>query len=263
MPIISSTFHRVRPLLGTFVAIEAEGGTQAEPAVAAAFAAVLRVERLMRPLTAGSDVARISSAAPGETLPIDAWTYAVLERARAFHGASRGLFDPCRPTQPGRLGDLELLPPDRVVCRAPVALDLGGIAKGFAVDRAIDELKRHRCTRGIVNAGGDLRWFGTGTHTVVLRRETPHATESLRIELAEGALAVSAPRSSASPREHVGYYLGTSGEPATGRWTAVIAAEATLADALVKCVMLGTPRDAAELLARYGARMVQPPVAPG
>ena len=243
-------------MLGTFVAIEAEGGTQAEPAVTAAFAAILRVERLMRPASGGSDVWRISAARPGDVVQIDPWTYAVLELAQRLHRESGGVFDPCQPTRPGRCGDLELLAPDRVACHGAVALDLGGIAKGFAVDRAIDELKRHRCTRGIVNAGGDLRWFGAGTHTVVLRRDEGESAQALRIELTEGALAVSAPRSASSPPEHVGYYLGTTGEAVAGRWTAVVAPQAALADALAKCAMLSAPPSAAELLARYGARIV-------
>src|SRR5512143_234067 len=256
MSIFSFSFHGVRPLLGTFVAIEAEGGTQAKSAVSAAFAAVHRVETLMRPRTVGSDVWRISAAQPGDALPLDPWTYAVLATARRLHDDSGGMFDPCRPTQPGRLSDLDLLPPNSIVCRVPVALDLGGIAKGFAVDRAIDELRRHGCTRGLVNAGGDMRCFGSGPHTVLLRRDDQDSTQSLRLELLENALAVSAPRSASSPSEHVGYYIGTTGEVADGYWTAVTAPEAVVADALCKCAMLSTPDVATRLLLAHGARLV-------
>ena len=45
----------------------------------------------------------------------------------------------------------------------PVAqLDFGGIAKGVAVDEAVQILKEHRISAGIVNAGGDLRAYGNG-----------------------------------------------------------------------------------------------------
>jgi thiamine biosynthesis lipoprotein ApbE len=39
-------------------------------------------------------------------------------------------------------------------------VDLGGIAKGFAVDRAVKALKCAGLASGVVNAGGDLRVFG-------------------------------------------------------------------------------------------------------
>lgn len=40
------------------------------------------------------------------------------------------------------------------------AIDLGGVAKGYAVDEAIDALKASGLTGGLVNAGGDIRGFG-------------------------------------------------------------------------------------------------------
>jgi FAD:protein FMN transferase len=45
---------------------------------------------------------------------------------------------------------------DHIRFRRRVIVDLGGIAKGFAVDRAIEALKDHGVAAGIVNAGGDL-----------------------------------------------------------------------------------------------------------
>lgn len=41
-----------------------------------------------------------------------------------------------------------------------VQLDFGAIAKGYAVDLAIEALKHRQLTGAIVNAGGDLRAFG-------------------------------------------------------------------------------------------------------
>jgi thiamine biosynthesis lipoprotein len=42
-----------------------------------------------------------------------------------------------------------------------VAIDLGGIAKGYAVDRAVEVLKQGGLSAGLVNAGGDIRGFGS------------------------------------------------------------------------------------------------------
>jgi thiamine biosynthesis lipoprotein len=252
--------QRVRPLLGTLVAIGLEDCDRPDAAISAAFAAVERVDALMRPGTAGSDVWRISAARPGSLVRVDPWTLTVLELSKDLQRDSAGVFDPCRPIRPGRLIDLELLPPDGVRCHAPVALDLGGIAKGFAVDRAVDELARHGCAGGIVNAGGDLCCFGTRTRAVWLRTGEARLAgtrEALRIEIQGCAFAVSDARSGTSPREHVGYYVGATGAPVVGHWTAVIAPEAILADALCKCVMLAPPPTASALLAAHRARLVR------
>ena len=48
----------------------------------------------------------------------------------------------------------------RITARKPVLLDLGGIAKGAAVDRIIEIFGRHGITGALVNAGGDLRVLG-------------------------------------------------------------------------------------------------------
>ena len=56
---------------------------------------------------------------------------------------------------------IELLPENAVRFRYPdVRIDLGGIAKGFAVDRALEALRGFGISSGMVNAGGDLAAFG-------------------------------------------------------------------------------------------------------
>ena len=42
-----------------------------------------------------------------------------------------------------------------------VSVDLGGIAKGYAIDRAIEAMIEAGAEGGLVNVGGDLRCFGT------------------------------------------------------------------------------------------------------
>jgi thiamine biosynthesis lipoprotein len=106
---------------------------------------------------------------------------------------------------------------------------------------------------GFVNAGGDVRVFGPAPREILLRSDSRDAT---RLELYDAAVAVSEPKSARSPSEHVGYYVGTTGERVTGRWVAVIAPSATLADGLAKCAMLCPPEVSRPLLARYGARAV-------
>ena len=52
--------------------------------------------------------------------------------------------------------DLDLLPGNRARWRRKGWIDLGGIAKGYAIDCGVAALRAHGVATGIVNAGGDL-----------------------------------------------------------------------------------------------------------
>lgn len=228
-----STVKRLRISLGTFVAIEAtaDPALAAEAAVEAAFAAIAQIERRMHPRAAGSDLARINSAPLHLPVPAHPSICELLSLARRINMLTNGVFDPCLPTQPGRLRDIDSSSGD-VVCHAPIALDFGGFAKGYAVDCAIETLKSNGCASGLVNAGGDLRVFGTRIEPMFLRGP---AGELTNIELIDTALAVSDANSRQRPPEHQGYYGTVS---LTADYAAIIAAQAVVADALAKCVLL-------------------------
>lgn len=255
----TTRFHssRLRPALGTLVAIEAAANTQqiSDLSLSAGFAAIALVERLMHPTRDGSEVAALRRAPPHTTLSIHAWTFAVLELCRHFHRLSDGAFDPCLPTSRGRLSDLELRAPDEVIAHAPLHLDLGGIAKGYAVDRALDALRKGGCSSGLVNAGGDLAVFGAPEHDIVCRRADGR---SRIVRLHDAALATSDTAQDTPPAEHQGYYHGREvGVRLTG-YAAVMAPNAATADALTKCVLAGTnPAATARLLQSCGARRIE------
>lgn len=248
--------QRLTVSLGTFVSIEAkavEAGSGEREILDLACEAFDCVQSRMHATDPGSDLAAIAAAPVGSLLRVHPWTYQVLSLARRLWLASDRCFDPCLPEQPGRLGDLELVTPDRVRRRATVALDLGGIAKGFAVDRAIEALQAAGCSAGLVNAGGDLRVFGNEPHTVEVRV----AGASLaHITLTNEALAVSEPPSLGSPREHRGFYSPLTGQYLAGRAVAVRAPTAAIADALTKCAIACPPETLQRLLAEHGARLL-------
>lgn len=250
-----SQFHidqRVRPALGTLLAIEvaASDAKTAQAGLSAAFAAVDLVASLMHPAAVDGDLQRIARAPENEPVAVHAWTWRLLRLCHDLHAASAGLFDPCLALRAGRLSALVLGEDSTVTRCAPLSIDLGGIAKGFAVDRAIDALLAHGCRCGLVNAGGDLRVFGDTPRTVLIRSA---AGTLIPMEVANAALAVSAPRSDGSPREHQGFYRGTTGEVVQGRWIAVTAPEAAIADGLTKCALLCPAPMLAAILRRYGA----------
>ena len=263
-----SSTRRLRIALGTWIAIEAAVHGAAEAAelaaIEAAYAAIRDIELRMHPHRDGSEIARINSTPPGTPIEVRPDTWQLLQLARRLYDLTDGVFDPCLPTRPGRLGNIEIHPDTPVlICHAPVELDLGGIAKGHAIDRAVAKLEELGCTSGLVNAGGDLRLFGDRAEVIFLRRATSDraadaADSDLHpITLQNKALAVSDLNSNNRPTEHQGYYTrGHARDPAPPRYAAVIANTAAVADALTKCVLL-CPNDAAtRVLQAFGARTV-------
>ena len=248
------TVSRLRVALGTFVAIEAQAGVprRAGEAIAAAWDAIVTVERVMHPERAGSSLAELNGAAPGTQVQLHPWTWEVLELSRELHAASDGVFDPCLPESAGRLDALELSEPRCARTRERLRIDLGGIAKGYAVDRALEALRNAGCAAGLVNAGGDLAVFGE--HRYPIHLDGP--PEALTFELANAALATSDPDEARRPPGHRGLYHGVDGRRVTGRAT-VTAPRAVWADALAKCALLCAPPQRAALLARYDARLLR------
>jgi thiamine biosynthesis lipoprotein len=248
----------MRVAMGTSLVIEACAPTPAavHAALEAAFSAADELARQLHPHEPASDLARLNAAPLGRAVPLARPTFALLCFARRLHCLSEGVFDPCLPQRPGSLCDLELI--DGVVpharVHAPLALDCGGIGKGFAVDVAVAALRRHGCSSGLVNAGGDLRVFGPGLKRLWLRGSDGPAGE---LHLRCGAVAVSAWQNPRAPSEHRGYYR-RGAERAAGApdYVAVRAHRAMHADALTKCVLLAAPAAAAALLARFGAEQL-------
>jgi len=251
--------------MGTLVVVEAEHATQADAhaAVEAAFQRIRDIEGRMHPHCSGSDLAKINNAAVGELVPVHASTLHLLQLAKRLHELTQGVFDPTLPKLPGRLSDLAIvdLPgASQVSCHAPLALDFGGFAKGFAVDEAIRALMQAHCHAGLVNAGGDIRVFGERSDAVLMRGPDGTLRE---VALDNAALAVTHTQSRNKPPEHQGYYIRPPRTAAATAplpnltFAAVIAPEAALADALVKCVLLSAPSSAEQALREFGASTLQ------
>jgi thiamine biosynthesis lipoprotein len=237
--------------MGTFIAVEAEAGAHSVrlSGIDAAFAAIDRVAMLMHPSRTGSDLSAIHRAPIGTPVPVQPWTWEVLALSKLLNRASRGIFDPCLPDAAGRITDLECTAADRVIAHAPLRIDLGGIAKGYAVDRALLAMRSAGCDGGLVNAGGDLGVFGTRTHPIVCDRRTV-------VHLRNAALASSAVRAVAAPPEHRGYYHGVDRLAVRSGKIAVSAASAAIADALATCLVVSRGDVDTALLDIFGAQLI-------
>lgn len=201
--------RRARPLLGTFVEICARAPNEslARAAIERAFGAVVCVHVLMSFHEPASDVSRLNREAARRSVKVHHWSARVLRVAQRFARASDGAFD---ITVADELRRARLLPDegmracsgtwrDIVITRdnhvrfqRPLVIDLGGIAKGFAVDRAIDALRAAGAISGIVNAGGDLRVFGERPELVQIRDAKDPARVGGAVVLRNRALATSA-----------------------------------------------------------------------
>lgn len=246
--------RRAKPLLGTFVEVAVSARTPEVEwrAANAAFDALADVHRLMSFHEAGSDVTRINRCAFAHPVEVDPRTYSVLCRSRQLSRASNGVFDCSVAGRLMALGalprvaglraeagatwrDVLLLPGNRVRFRRALAIDLGGIAKGFAVDQAIEALVRLGAQAGCVNAGGDLRVFGDRDWPLALRLPDAPGEFVALPPIRDRALATTA--DTFAPQ-------GAIVDPATGqprrnpRSVSVLAPTCIDADALTKVVWL-------------------------
>lgn len=254
--------RRARPLLGTRVEIAAEGLPDAElhAAVDAAFAAIERVHGLMSFQAQDSDIARLNRDAASQPVQVDAETWHVIDAALALSEHCFGTFDvTCGRAVPGNarptFRDVELLPRHRVRFRRALQIDLGGVAKGYAVDRATECLRTAGARSGLVNAGGDLRVFGEEPVDVLVRAPSNPACAGASASIRDAALATTA-RYPSFWRDSVAGALvdprSCGGEPICMRSASVRASRCLIADALAKALyLLGT--GAAAALAHYGA----------
>lgn len=203
--------RRAQPWLGTLVSIQVEvedcDARAPAHAVDAAFARIARVHALMSAHDAGSDLGRLARARAGEPMKLDAHTVAVLRIAQRWRTASRGAFDPEAAARrlagrrpgvaaahdgTGRLASLRVLDAQTVVSDGgPLPLDLGGIAKGYAVDDAVQALQAAGMRSGLVNAGGDLRAFGPRAWAIEVQHAAVTARTRRLLRLRDGAIASS------------------------------------------------------------------------
>lgn len=172
MSLPSSRLRRARPLLGTLVDITLVGADapRAHDAFDAAFAAVARVHALMSVHDSSSELSALMRTAHLRPVRVHADTACVLRLAQTMHAASEGIFDVAAHSgASGSSADIRIDADDCVRFERPLRVDLGGIAKGHAVDCAIHALRSRGITSALVNAGGDMRCFGATAYPVHLR----------------------------------------------------------------------------------------------
>ncbi|APH60042.1 Iron-sulfur cluster assembly/repair protein ApbE [Granulibacter bethesdensis] len=242
--------RRARPLLGTIVRITATGMTDPDAAISDAFAEIAMIHALMSFQSSSSDLGRIAAAKQGEHIVIDTRTRDCLRVALDWAARSEGVFDPVAACcQDACWKDIDL-DRDGVQILRPLRVDLSGIAKGYAVDRATAVLAARGVSSAVVEAGGDLRVSGLREETVAL--QPGWAAQAACITLSDGALASSDP---ALTKEQTGkpeHLHGQTRQPAPDLFVSVAAPSCMDADALTK-IVLADMKIAPPLLKACGA----------
>lgn len=181
--------RRTVPLMGTTaeIVIAHPDREHAQQAIDAAFTELTWVENTMSRFRAESDIGRANQFAFTRGVAVSGYTATVLAEARRWAEHTSGRFDPClgrvsalwdvgsrkAPAPAGdyarfrgadlyRALDLSRTSDGGMVhfTSSDVGLDLGGIAKGFGVDRAVTILREWGVRDALVSVGGDLYAMG-------------------------------------------------------------------------------------------------------
>jgi FAD:protein FMN transferase len=219
--------HLVRrsvPAMGTVaeLAVVHRDERYAHAALDAAAAEIHAAERALTRFDDRSQIGVANREAWQRAVPVSAATAALLRESLRWAAASGGRFDPClgtecvlwdigrrrEPPAPAELDRLAGRHPwralelgraggsDVVVFHRPdMAIDLGGIGKGYGVDRAVAALREWGITSAFVNLGGDLYALGRSADDEPWRVGVRDAADPARIaatlDIEDAAVATS------------------------------------------------------------------------
>jgi FAD:protein FMN transferase len=157
-----------------------EDGDYAQQAAWAAFDLLDRMERELSRFIPNSDISRINHLAAGESVRVNRWTFECLELARQAYRETGGAFDISIGTG---LARLQIAPRDCMVTNSgAIKLDLGGIGKGYAVDRMAEVLDDWEIRQALIHGG----------HSSVLALDAPPGLDGWPLTL--GARTLNARR---------------------------------------------------------------------
>ena len=190
LPAVAGWHGDTQNIMGTVVNVSLwlDDDIKAEEAVAAVMADMRRIDEQYSPFKPTSELSRVNDLAPkasaAHPLPISAELVSIIQKADHYSRLSNGAFDITfaslaryydyrKGLKPTDAQFKELLPQinytfihldakaNTVYFDHPkVYIDLGGIAKGFAVDRGAEILQKYGVVHANISAGGDSRVMG-------------------------------------------------------------------------------------------------------
>jgi len=213
-----SRFEETREMMGTFVNIivYAQDSGRAEKAMGSAFEKISQIEAIATIFDDESEASALNANAnlsnPSEHMSV------LITEAKNYNQISGGAFDitvqpvlelwqaglwkETEEVQQEMIGQaMELVGSDKITVsqdsielKEGMRITLGGIAKGYAVDRAMEVLKQEGINFALINAGGDIMTTGPkpdGSYWAIAL-EDPDGDDSIAvINVANKAVATS------------------------------------------------------------------------
>ena len=274
-------FKQQENIMGTEITVEfwGEDNAHARQCAEKVFSEMRRIDALMSPYKQNSELSRINRLAAGQEVTISEEMFDLLQKSKEVAELSDGAFD-ITFSSVGHMYDyregvkpseqqiqkvidtvnykhIQLDKSKRTVyfARSGVRIDLGGIAKGHAVDNGITILKRCGVKGGLVSAGGDSRILGDrGNRPWMMGIRHPRKKQGVAVVLPLSNSAIS------TSGDYERYFI-ENGErhhhiisPKTGKsvnsnWSAtVIGPDATTSDALSTTLFVLGPEKGLKLV---------------
>ena len=219
-----SVYRKSRIVMDTIVTVSAVAADEknADTAIGAAFAEIEKLDRLLNFFSDKSELSAINRNAGISAVRVSPETLEVIEKAIYASEHTAGAFDATIGPEISQWDFVKKKRPDdaSIKKRLPLVnyrmikinrkessvylekkgmlLDLGAIAKGFAADKAVDELKKNGIRAGLVAVAGDIRAFGLKPDGKgwIIGIQNPRATNSAdeiiaTIELKDKAISTS------------------------------------------------------------------------
>jgi FAD:protein FMN transferase len=262
---------RDEAIMGTAIRVELWTGdrTRGDAAIAAVMHEMHRIDAAMSPYKSDSELSRINREAASRPVEVTAEMFALLQRSLEFSQASDGAFD-ITFASVGQLFDYRerIRPSDDALAAARAAIgyrnlrldagartvqfarsgmciDLGGFAKGYAVDSGAAILRRHGIRHGIVTAGGDSHIVGDRRGRpwgIGIRDPRREAGVVAMLPLEDAAVSTSGDYERFFEADGVRYHHiidpRTGKSPGHVRAVTIIAQDGLTTEALSKCVFV-------------------------
>jgi thiamine biosynthesis lipoprotein len=225
----------------------------------AAFTELESIESALSRYISNSDISRLNAAAPGESVLVGPDAFACLETAARLQAETAGAFNLAagaskdhwlaaaeagRPERPPPVGGFELDAESHTVARttAETTIDLGGIGKGFAIDKMAELLREWEISSALLHGG----------YSSVLALEAPGSSAGWPVTISDPVeaghilkkLSLRNSAMGASGMEKGPHIIDPrSGRPVEGRIASwAFAPDATEADALSTAFMVMKPK---------------------
>jgi thiamine biosynthesis lipoprotein len=281
LPVPAEWHTREEAIMGTAVRVELwhDDATAARAAMSAVMDEMHRIDALMSPFKPDSELSRINREAAHKPVPISQEMFGLIARSIEFSKLSGGAFDitfssvgylydyreHVKPTDqqiaqalPGiNYRHLQLDPKARTIhfARPGVRIDLGGIAKGYAVDNCIALLKGRGIGNAIVTAGGDSRLLGDRRGrpwNVGIRDPRQRGDVAAVLPLADVAISTSGDYERFFEEDGVRHHHiinPRTGKSATGvRSVTIIGPDGITTEGLTKSVFVKGPKEGMRLI---------------